>query len=56
MPPVRPQLPPEFIPNDYVIPTVIIFAVCCGLNLLGLMFAGPALAFSLMVRHKENNH
>ncbi|XP_011410539.1 PREDICTED: uncharacterized protein LOC100635936 isoform X2 [Amphimedon queenslandica] len=55
MPPVRPELPPEFIPNDYVIPTVIIFALCCGLNLLGLMFAGPALAFSIMSFMQKSN-
>ena len=38
-----PKLPPEFVPNDYLVITLIIMIPCAILNITTLFFSIPAL-------------
>ena len=44
-----PKLPPEFVPNDYLVITLIIMIPCAILNITTLFFSIPAFICSLMV-------
>lgn len=47
----RIHLPEQFVPNDYLLLTVVVLVLSCILNVTALMFSIPALISSIYVSY-----